>query len=81
MSYLPTKKVIQDQFKMFLNSSTFLTVKEMYEKYPSKYLDWLPMINGQLLSDSRITLEDKILIHNPLLFGELHKLFVQLEET
>lgn len=79
--YLKKKKEVQDKFKANANESVIFPIKEMYTKYPSKYLDWLPMINNQLLRNSHQTLEDGILIYNPKLWEELHKLFVGLSEA
>lgn len=80
-SYLIMKKTIQDKFRPNSNESLVLTIKEMYGKYPSKHLDWLQMINNQLLSDSQTTLEDEIMIFNPQLLEGLYKLLTELEET
>lgn len=80
VSYIKMKKAVQDEFKPNANDSEIFTIKQMYEKWPSKHLNWLPMINNQLLSDSQRTLNDTILIHNPLLLEGLYKVFVDLEE-
>lgn len=79
--YLQIKSIIQDKFKPYANETIILTISEINQKYPSKYLDWLHMINSQLLIDSHMTLDDKILIYNPRLMEGLHKLFTALEET
>lgn len=81
VSYLITKQATQDKFKQKHTEFVILKIKEMYEKYPSKYLDWLPMINNQLLSDSQRSLDDKILIYNPQLLEGLYKLFTETDET
>lgn len=80
VSYMKKKKDVQDEFKVYTNQTVLLPIKEMYAKYPSKYLDWLPMINNQLLRDSHLKLDDEILIYNPQLWEELHKLFAEFEE-
>lgn len=79
--YMMSKKLILDSFKSDSNETVILTIAEMYEKYPSKHLDWLQMINNQLLSDSQVTLDDQILIQVPQSFDKLFKLFADLEET
>lgn len=81
ISYLKLKTDIQNNFKGNSNESMILTIKEMYEKYSSKYLDWLQIINNQLLNDSQRTLEDPIMIRNPQLFYAVYKLFAEQEET
>lgn len=81
VSYLKMKRKIQDKFKAYTDQTVILSIKEMYVKYPSKYLDWLQMINNHLLRDSHQTLDDEILIYNPKLWEELHKIFVELEEA
>lgn len=80
-SYLMMKKSIQEKFRPNANESLILTIRKMYEKYASKHLDWLQMINNQLLNDSQRTLEDEIVIFNPQLLEGLHKLFVELEDS
>lgn len=60
VSYIKMKKIVQDEFKPNSNDTEIFTIKEMYEKFPSKHLDWLPMINNQLLKDSQRTLNDTI---------------------
>lgn len=80
-SYLTTKKTIQEKFKSNSGETAIMTIREMTEKYSSKHLDWLQMINKQLLRDSQKTLDDRILIENLQLLKELHTLFEKLEET
>lgn len=81
VSYLKKKMIIQGKFKPNFNETIILTIKEMNEKYASKYLDWRHMINSQLLNNSHKTLDDKILINNPQLMEGLYKLFTEMEET
>lgn len=82
VGYLKMKKPIQDQFQS--DNSTepaIFTIKEIYDKYPSKHLDWLPLINNLLLNDVQKTMDDEISISNPKLFDRLFKLFVEQDEA
>lgn len=79
ISFMTLKKEVQG--KISDPKSETLTIAELYEKYPSPYLDWLPLINSWLLKDLKQTLDDKILIKRPDLFEELFKIFEGLEET
>lgn len=81
VSYLMMKKVTQNKFKPNDAEFVLLKIMEMYEKYPSKNLDWLQIINHQLLNDSQKSLDDKILIYNPQLLEGLYKIFAELDET
>lgn len=82
LTYLEMKKISQDQFKSFdSNEKMILTIKELNERYPSKYLNWLQMINEHLMADSQQTPDSEILIRNPKLFKALHRLFAKQEET
>lgn len=78
--FLKMKKPIQDKFKAHTNTTVNIKIEELYARYPSKHLDWLLMINNQLLQDSQQTLDDEILIHNPQLWDKLHELFMQFDD-
>lgn len=80
VEYLQTKKTVQDGLKANIQESEVLKIKELYKKYPSKYLDWLQIINNQLLAESQRTLEDEIMIFNPKLTEGLYQLFVKLDD-
>lgn len=83
-SFLRMKKAAVDfkgQQQSDSNGPMIVTIRELYEKYQSEHLDWLQMINKQLLSDSKNTLDDEILIWNPQLFERLYRIFVGLDET
>lgn len=81
ISYLKLKSTVQDHFKNKSSEPVILKIKEMYEKYPSKYLDWLQIINNQLLSESQRTLDDEVMIRNPELLTAVYDLFAEQKET
>lgn len=78
--YLQTKKKVQDVLKFNILDTEVVKIRELYERYPSKYLDWLQIINNQLLTESHRTLDDDIMIFNPKLAEGLHELFVKLDD-
>lgn len=78
--YLEKWKSTQDTFETSGSETVILPIKEMYEKFPTKHFDWLQMINNQLLSDSQVTLADKILIDHPQSFRSLLKVFAEIDE-
>lgn len=81
VTYLKLKKIVQDKFEVYSKEFIIVKIKEMYTRYPSKYLDWQAMINSQLLRNSQQTLDDEILIYNPQLWKALHTLFEVFEDT
>lgn len=78
--YLGKRKLTEDSFESDCNDTMILQIKELNEKFPSKHVNWLQMINNQLLNDSLVTTEDKILIRDPQSFEKFYILFAELEE-
>lgn len=79
--FLKMKKRVQDKFIKNIVEPEISTIREIVEKYTSKRIDWLQMINNQVLNDSKKTLDEKILIENTQLLEKLFELFNELEET
>lgn len=75
------KSALRDKIESFSNETLILTIKEMYERYPSTHLDWLQIINNLMSNDSKKLMNDTILIHNPKLFEDRHKKFQELDES
>lgn len=87
------KTRIEEDFKLYLkkrksqqlstqfDETVIMEIEEINEKFPSKHFDWLNMINNQLLSNSQVTLYDKILIRDPQSLERLFKLFAELDDT
>lgn len=80
VSFLKLKTPIQNQTKLNENESVILTFKDMFEQLPTKHLDWLEIVNSQLLNDSHVKLNDTILVQNPQLLEGLFNLFAKLDE-
>lgn len=62
VTYVAMKKDLQELIRDSTGKPFILKIKKLNELYPSEHLDWLQLINSQLLNDSQKTLNDKILI-------------------
>lgn len=80
VDFLQKKMKVQNRLRYNITDIEVLKIKELYERYPSKYLDWLQIVNNQLLVESKRTLEDEIMIFNTKRTEGLHKLFVKLDD-
>lgn len=80
IDYLKMKKKVQKKLKLNSSDIEVVKIKELYERFPSMYLDWLQIVNNQLLIESHRTLEDEIMIFNTKRTQGLHKLFVEVDD-
>lgn len=73
LGFMLQKKEIHSKLMEKLEPEIFF-IKELKNKF-SNEIDWLTIINQQLLEDSKVTEDHKILIGNPELLRQLLKLF------
>ena len=79
LNFLLIKQPIQMEFRN-LSAPEIIKIKDLNRKFPEVQLDWLNLVNKQLLSRSKVTEDDEILIENPKLLGELLKAFAKLDK-
>lgn len=79
IDFLSLKNVHQKKFKDNAKPEVF-KIREFNSKFSQLNLDWLKIINSQLLGKSKLTEEDEIVIENPELFQHLLTLIATLEK-
>lgn len=78
LTFLNSKQLLEKEF----NSSEKMVfrIKELPRMFPNLTLDWVKLINENLLSHSHITDDDEIGIEKLKLFEKLSELFTSLEK-
>ena len=76
--FLRKKKLIQDEFEE-MSESSVVKIADLSEKFPQINLDWLKLINSQMLSDLKVSENDEIFIENPRMMTEHFNEFANLK--
>ena len=80
LHFLRKKKLIQEEFEE-MNEPEVIKIADLSEKFPQIKLDWLELINNQMLSNLKVSGNDEILFENPRMMVEHLNEFANLKSN